>query len=158
MEAGKSSCSCNSISLSPQLQFLHALRVFLTSQSGRCTAVARLRSSSVSSEDSSIVGVCVPFFEVEAVESVNAQRAAFFAARAGSFFLRSGSAADILAGAVARTCRRRMRDCDMMIQLQVKHEVGDCADGSGEGGEDQYPPGSRLHELHGTQRLARRIR
>lgn len=105
--AGKSSFSSSWISLKPHVQFLHALRVFLTSQSGLCTAVARLRSSAVKRELSSIVvGVEVPLVadgddEVDA--SVNVQSAAFFAAIAeGSFFRRRGRAA-VLAGAVAKT-------------------------------------------------------
>lgn len=71
-----------------------------------------------------MVGVCVPLFEeLEAVESVNAHRAAFFAASAGSFFRRSGSAADIFAGAVAVTC-----------VIFVKYSQHDCGGWSGEKG------------------------
>lgn len=89
------------------MQFLHAFRVFFTSQSGRWTAVARLRSSAVKRELSSIVGVEVPLDAPLAADdvdaSVNVHKAAFLAASAeGSFLGRRGSA-PVFAGAVART-------------------------------------------------------
>ena len=74
----RSSCSLSSSksSLSPQLQFLHALRVRLTSQSSRLTSVGRSRSASVSRVDSSIVGVEAP---EPGFEAVKAQREALAA-------------------------------------------------------------------------------
>lgn len=86
--ATRSSCSFSSrrSSLRPQLQFLHALRVRLTSQSSRLTSVGRSRSASVRSVDSSIVGVDAP---EPGAEVVKAQRDALAARE-----VRRGSAAD----------------------------------------------------------------
>ena len=93
---------------------MHALRVFLTSQSGRCTAVARFRSSAVKSELSSIVvGEEVPFVVVaedEVEASVNVHRAAFLAAVAAGSFLRRRGRAAVLAGAVAKTCQKKKKN------------------------------------------------
>jgi len=65
----KSSCSSSRISLKPQVQFLQAFLVLLTSQSSLLTKVGRSKSASVSRVDSSMVGVEVPELEAEVVKA-----------------------------------------------------------------------------------------